>query len=88
MDIGVVAGGSGGTGVENQYPYTYYPGMTTPPNNQYNRTGGSVYARIVINLDAKDYNIDCGRLYELEIERLKTELEQAKLIGVGKPVAK
>lgn len=88
MDVGVVAAGSGGTGVENQYPYTYFPGMTTPPNNQYNRTGGSVYARVVINLDANTYDIDCGRLYELEIERLKTELEQAKLFGAGKPVAK
>lgn len=88
MDMGVVAGGAGGTGVENQYPYTYYPGMTPPPNNQYNRAGGSVYARIVINLDAENYNLDCGRLYELELERLRTELEQAKLMGVGKPVAK
>lgn len=88
MDMGVVGSGSTGTGVENQYPYTYFPGMTAPPNNQFNRTGGSVYARIIINLDAQDYNIDCGRLYDLEIERLRTELEQAKLMGVGKPVAK
>jgi hypothetical protein len=88
MDVGVVGSGSSGTGVENQYPHTYFPGMTTPPNNQYNRAGGSVYARVVINLDAQDYNIDCGRLFELEIERLRLELEQAKLMGVGKPVAK
>lgn len=85
MDVGVVGGSSSGTGVENSYPYVV-PGSSVVPGNQYNRITGGVYARIVINLDPERPRIDCNRLYELEIIRLKAELEQLKLIGVGKAV--
>lgn len=85
MDVGVVGGTSTGSGVENQYPYIL-PGSTVIPGNQYNRVTGGVYARIVINLDPERPKIDCNRLYELEIQRLRAEIEQLKLIGVGKAV--
>lgn len=89
MDVGVVGGGWGGQGVENQYPTIYQNAATAPPNN-YNRAGGAVYARLVINLDGDsgDYQVDCGRLYEMELERMRMELGQAKMIGSGgaKPV--
>lgn len=85
MDIGVVGGGSTGSGVENAYPFVV-PNLGYAPNNQYNRTTGGVYARIVINLDPEKPTIDCNRLYELEIERLRAEIEQLKLIGVGTAV--
>lgn len=85
MDIGVVGGTSSGAGVENQYPYIL-PGSVIAPGNQYNRVSGGVYARIVINLDPERPKIDCNRLYELEIVRLRSEIEQLKLIGVGKAV--
>lgn len=84
MDVGVVGGGSSGSGVENAYPYLV-PGATVP-SPQYGRVTGGVYARIVINLDPERPKIDCNRLYELEIQRLKAEIEQLKLIGVGKAV--
>lgn len=87
MDVGVVGGGSSGTGVENAYPYIV-PGASLIPSNQYNRVTGGVYARIVINLDAERPRIDCNRLYELEIQRLRAEIEQLRLIGVGTAVGR
>lgn len=86
-EVGVVGTGVGGQGVENSYPFVGYNG-TIPSAQPYSRAGGAVYGRIIINLDANQSDIDCNHLYALEIERLKAELEQAKLIGVGKVVAK
>lgn len=86
-EVGVVGSGVGGQGVENSYPFVGYNG-TIPSAQPYSRAGGAVYGRIIINLDANQPDIDCNYLYTLEIERLKAELEQARLIGVGKPVAK
>jgi hypothetical protein len=85
MDVGVVGGTSSGQGSENSYGYFGGSGLI-PPQNQYSRATGGVYARIVINLDPEKPSIDCNRLYNLEIERLKAELEQVKLIGVGRAV--
>lgn len=85
MDVGVVGGGTSGVGVENAYPYVYQPGAAIP-SNQYGRMTAGVYARIVINLDPEKPKLDCARLYELEIQRLRLEIEQMKLIGVGKAV--
>ena len=86
-EVGVVGSGTQGQGVENSYPYVGYNGAI-PTAQPYNRAGAAVYGRIIINLDANQPDIDCSNLYFLEIERLKAELEQAKLIGVGKVVAK
>lgn len=85
--MGVVGSGSGGQGVENSYPFVGPSGIV-PSGQPYSRAGGAVYGRIIINLDAAQPDLDCTYLYSLEIERLKIELEQAKLYGVGKPVAK
>jgi hypothetical protein len=87
MDIGVVGGTSTGTGVENAYPYVY-PGSTVIPGNSYGRVTGGVYARVVINLDPEKPKLDCTKLYELEIIRLKAEIEQLRLMGVGTAVGK
>lgn len=86
-EVGVVGTGVGGQGVENSYPFVGYNGAI-PTAQPYSRAGGAVYARIIINLDAKQADLDCNHLYALELDRLRAELEQAKLIGVGKPVAK
>lgn len=83
----MVGSGTGGQGVENSYPFVGANGVI-PSAQPYSRAGGAIYGRIIINLDAKQVDLDCTHLYALEIERLKLELEQAKLIGVGKPVAK
>lgn len=87
LDAGVVGGGWGGQGVENQYPIIYQNATTAPPNN-YNRAGGAAYSRIVMNLDSDqdNFQIDCGRLYELELQRLKMEIGDAKTISNAKPV--
>lgn len=85
--MGVVGSGTQGQGVENSYPFVGASG-TIPSAQPYSRGGGAVYGRIIINLDAKQSDLDCNYLYSLEIERLKAELEQAKLIGVGKAVPK
>ena len=37
------------------------------------------YARLVIPLGSRPERIDCARLYELEIERLRVELEMMKM---------
>lgn len=86
MEVGVVGSGTQGQGVENSYPFVGYNGAI-PSAQPYNRAGGAVYGRIIINLDASQPELDCNYLYTLEIERLKAELEQAKLIGIGKPVS-
>lgn len=88
MDVGVVGGGWGGQGVENSYPMIYQ-NATVAPSNNYNRAGGAVYARLVINLDniEDNYQIDCNRLYELELERMKLEVGQEKLMSKSKTVA-
>lgn len=85
MDVGIVGGSGSGTGVENSYPFVV-PGANVIPSNQYSRVTGGVYARIVINLDPERPKIDCNRLYELEIDRLRAEIDQLRLIGVGKAV--
>ena len=86
-EIGVVGTGVGGQGVENSYPFVGYNGVI-PSGQPYSRAGGALYGRIIINLDANQSDIDCNHLYALELERLKAELEQAKLYGAGKVVAK
>ena len=40
---------------------------------------GAVYARIVLPLGAKPRRLDCASLYELEIQRLKMELDLARM---------
>lgn len=76
-DIGLVGGNTVGNGS------MYGNGVAQP----YTQQGGAIYGRITFNLDAESYNMDCSRLYELELERLRIELDQAKLIGAGKPVS-
>ena len=80
-DVGMLGGNMGGSGS----PYGYY-GNTTG-NQNYTQNGGAVYGRITFNLDPVQDELSCSRLYELELERLRIELEQAKLMGVGKPVS-
>lgn len=86
-EVGVVGTGVGGQGVENSYPFVGYNGAI-PTAQPYSRAGGAIYGRIIINLDANQSDLDCNHLYALELDRLRAELEQAKLIGVGKAVGK
>lgn len=48
-----------------------------PSYNPYG-SGNQVYARISVPLGNRKSQVNCNRLYELEIERLKHELDQLK----------
>lgn len=43
-----------------------------------------VYSRVVVPLGHSPKRVDCTRLHELEIERLRMELELARM-GLGEP---
>lgn len=80
-DVGMLGGNMGGNGS----PYGYYGGSSGSQN--YTQNGGAVYGRITFNLDPEQDELSCSRLYELELERLRLEVEQARLMGSGKPVS-
>lgn len=55
-------------------------------SSYYNSTDGGTapqsavgYARIIIPLGQTPQRLDCGRLYELEIQKLKAEIEMLKV---------
>lgn len=48
----------------------------------FDRSTGALYGRIVFPLGKKRRRIDCNRLYELEIERMRLELELLRM-GTG-----
>lgn len=48
-----------------------------------NMQSSSVYGRVLIPLGASSKRLDCSQLYQLEVERLKMELELAKA-GMGR----
>lgn len=82
MEFGILGSGVGGQGSD----YSYQPitqtangGVVTAPQNEYNRAGGGVWGKLVINLDKQPDQIDCGRLYNLELERLQEENRQLKM---------
>jgi len=77
MDIGIVGGRGNGLG-SNSNP-TIVDVNSTFVNNNFERNTMAVYARVVINLDKPKPHIDCGRLYQLEIDRLKMEIEYLQM---------
>lgn len=56
-------------------------GMITSAKNS--SENGSYYGRLVVPLSKGPKRLDCTKLYELEVERLKLELELAKA-GLGR----
>jgi hypothetical protein len=42
-------------------------------------TGGTAYARVTVPLGRRPKRLDCTRLYDLEISRLKREIELLKM---------
>lgn len=54
----------------------------------YRREGTAVYGRVVIPLGQRPRRVDCTSLYELEIERLRMELELMRMgLAVGNAYA-
>lgn len=51
--------------------------ITDPTNSRGQYMG--VYARITINLDPVHPTIDCSRLYQLEIDRLRREIDDLQM---------
>ena len=67
-----------GTGQGSDTVYAGVTGIsTTTPD--YRRATVGVYAKLVVNLDKQQPQIDCGSLYELEITRLRRELEESQM---------
>ena len=82
VEFGLVGGSTGGQGSDYAYQPIYPTGagnVVTAPQNQYNRAGGGAWGKLVINLDKQPDQIDCSRLYNLEIERLQEENRQLKM---------
>lgn len=72
LDVGAVAGTT-----QQQNIFNAMPPQST----------GSAYVRISIPLGKQD-RVDCNRLYELEIERLKMELEAARRQGAAQVIVR
>lgn len=51
-------------------------------NDIFDRNSASVYGRITIPLGKRPKRIDCTKLYDLEIERLRMEIKMMKM-GIG-----
>lgn len=75
LDVGITASTSKPapslSGVLSPYEYS-----TLNQNNGNNALG---YARLIVPLGRKPSRIDCSRMYELEITRMKREIELLKL---------
>ncbi len=58
-------------------------GVIGNPNNAIGSNSVSAYGRIVIPLGKKPGRLDCGRLYDLEVQRLQMELRLMQM-GLGR----
>lgn len=58
-------------------------GVMGNPSTATGSSSASVYGRVVVPLNSPRKRVDCTRLYELEVERLKVELELLKM-GLGR----
>lgn len=73
--------GSYGTGGDNPYGTTYgyaYPYGSITGGKLPTQKNGGVYARFSMSLDASPSRMDCNKLYELELERRRLEIEMMK----------
>lgn len=68
----------GAAGNANSTIDTVTPSLNTFSRDEPDRTG-LVYVRITIPLGKRPQRIDCSRLYEMEIIRLRQELELLKM---------
>ncbi len=52
-------------------------------NDIYDRDSAALYGRVTIQLGKKSKRVDCNRLYDLEVERLKMELALMRAGSIG-----
>ena len=76
MEVGSFASQGTGQGADTVYSGLTGFSTTTP---DYKRATVGVYAKLVVNLDKQQPQIDCSHLYEIEILRLRKELEEVQL---------
>jgi hypothetical protein len=69
LDLGV-AGGDLSSAYSNDNGY---------PNNDDTKQSAVAYARVIIPLGEAPTRLNCARLYELEIQKLKAEIEMLKV---------
>lgn len=90
IELGATGGSIGGQGSDYSYQGVVANGtqIVTAPQNNYNRAGGALFAKLIINLDRPVAQLDCNRLYETELERLQEENKQLRMGAVNaKPYA-
>jgi hypothetical protein len=58
-------------------------GVIASPENEDANASAAAYGRVVIPLGYKAKRLDCSKLYNLEIQRLKMELELARMGSTG-----
>lgn len=66
LDLGIAGG-------DLSSPYDDYDPETGPPQS------AVAYARVIIPLGEAPVRLNCARLYELEIQKLKAEIEMLKV---------
>ncbi len=76
MEVGTFITQGTGQGSDTVYSGVTGLSITTP---DYRRATVGVYAKLVVNLDKQQPQIDCSHLYEIEILRLRKELEEVQL---------
>lgn len=76
MEVGSFITQGTGQGADTVYSGITGLSTTTP---DYRRSTVGVYAKLVVNLDKHQPQVDCSDLYEIEILRLKKELEEVQL---------
>lgn len=69
VDVGITSRSYDNMGAQPINPHTSMYNINTPQDT------GMVYARIVIPIGAKKSQLDCSRMYDLELNRMKSENE-------------
>ena len=80
VELGTFASRGTGQGSETTYSSDTSSMVTTP---DYRKKSVGVYGKIIISLDSHKPDIDCSKLYEVEIMRLRKELEESQLKSKG-----
>lgn len=66
-------------GVYNQQNDRKYDSFNNNYNSSYDDGDAGIYARMVIPLGGPKKRVDCTRLYDMELQRLKAEIEMLRM---------
>lgn len=84
LEVGGFGGGTSGMGSDqNNMGSVVVTGTgsvaQSDPTPFYKNVGGG-YAKLTINLDTERPQLDCSKLYEMDLEQKRLELEQARMM--------